>query len=334
MKEIHVQVNPYLEYMNSILLTGRYNEITTPYIGYGLMTADINPYTTRVKHFFEKYCCDPVYPHIESMIPGGFTFSRPVELMLSLGNNTDFSMQYPLSDLCVTYCGGHSKIHELLYLLKDLERKSGYFSFFEKEKCYYDPFIEKATQVVNEHPYIAILEEMYGKTQNSYHYVISSLMLGNFGISFGDKETQKADIFSVFTTDHFSLSAAILFHEFSHPFINPLTEKYADIVKEYESAYELLKQYKLPGFRSGYGDWNECVNEHFVRAMVIYLLQKLGLPGTAEEMLYNDLHRGYKYIPLLLEQYEYYENHRDRYPNFDSFYPDLIKVFSQDPRHI
>lgn len=42
MKEINVYVNPYLEYMNGILLTSRYNEITKSYIGYGLMTTEVN----------------------------------------------------------------------------------------------------------------------------------------------------------------------------------------------------------------------------------------------------------------------------------------------------
>ena len=106
-------------------------------------------------------------------------------------------------------------------------------------------------------------------------------MVGNYGISFMDGRTKKANIFAVFTTDDFSLSPSVLLHEFSHPFINPLTEKYADIVREYGKTYDLLKQYKMPGFKSGYGDWNECVNEHFVRAMVIHLLEKCGLNNMA-----------------------------------------------------
>ncbi len=79
MKTFNVQVNPYLEFMNSILLTSRYNEMTTPYIGYGLMNwwtdvlmnwctdvlmnwwidelmnDDKNEYTDAVKAFFEPY---------------------------------------------------------------------------------------------------------------------------------------------------------------------------------------------------------------------------------------------------------------------------------------
>ncbi len=330
MKQIDVQVNPNLEYMNSILLTSRYNEITKKHIGYGLMNENVNEYTNHIRCFFEKHLEDPIYSYIESLIPNGFTFSRPVELMLSLGDNMDFVRQYPLSDLCIKYCGGLPTIHNLLDMLKTFERKTGYFTFFEQTKNYYDLIIDRAREVVNKYPYISLLENEYGMEQNSYNYVITSLMVGNFGIYFADERTKKTSMFSVFTTDDFSISPSILLHEFSHPFINPLTERYADAVKKYEDTYELLKQYKLPGFRSGYGDWNECVSEHFVRAMVIHLLQKCGLTDMADQMLNNDLSLGYKYIPFILEQYQYYDNNRNTYPDFESFYPVLLKVFSQN----
>ena len=330
MNQINVQLNPNLEFMNSILLTSRYNEMTKKYIGYGLMTEQSNAYTNRIKSFFEKHLNHPIYPYIESLIPNGFTFSRPVELMLSLGSSMDFSIQHSLSELCIHYCGGLQAIQKLLQMLKKFERDMGYFAFFEENKAYYNYVIDRANSVANQYPYISLLENEYGKEQNSYNYVISSLMVGNFGISFLDEKMNKMSIFSVFTTDDYSTSPSVLFHEFSHPFINPLTEKFADVVKEYENAYELLKPYKLPGFGSGYGDWNECVNEHLVRAMVIHLLQKCGLEEMSAKMLDNDLHFGYRYIPLILKQYRYYDNHRDTYPDFESFYPVLLPVFSQN----
>lgn len=89
-------------------------------------------------------------------------------------------------------------------------------------------------------------------------------------------------------------------------------------------------KYKLPGFMSGYGDWLECVNEHFVRAMVIHLLRKCDLQEAAEEMLDYDLQKGYKYIPLILEKYEYYDANRIVFKNFEMFYPELIKVFGEN----
>ncbi len=55
MKKINISVNPYLELINSVLLTGRYNEITAPFIGYGLMNDAENEYTYAIKSFFAEY---------------------------------------------------------------------------------------------------------------------------------------------------------------------------------------------------------------------------------------------------------------------------------------
>lgn len=157
-------------------------------------------------------------------------------------------------------------------------------------------------------------------------------MKGNFGIVFEDAETKQAHLHAVLSTYGFSISPNILFHEFSHPFINPLTEQYAEEVAKYQEAYDRLKPFKLPGFQSGYGDWQECVNEHLVRAMVIHLLRRCGLYKEAEKQLQQDFALGYRYIPLLLESYENYDRNRELYPDFKSYYPKLLKVFLEDFR--
>lgn len=142
-----------------------------------------------------------------------------------------------------------------------------------------------------------MLEAEFGTRQHAYRYVVSALMKGNFGLHFPRREGCESDLFSVFSTDSLSLSPAILLHEYAHPFINPLTEKYRSLVYTHQNAYEWLSKYKLPDYRSGYDGWEECVNEHLVRAMTIHLLRRCGYTDTAEQMLRNDLYCGYKYIP-------------------------------------
>lgn len=329
-KEIVIQVNPFLELINSILLTSGYNEITKPLVGYGLMTEESNEYTEAIKKFFGKYQNHKIYEFIENMIPNGFTFSRPVEIALSLSGSTDFTLQYPLSSLCIKYSSGISQINELLALLKDFAKQSNYFDFYHKNLKFYNILFKKASKLVKCHPFVTLLENEYGKEQASYNLVLSSLMVGNFGIFFANNDTKQYDLFSVFATDNFSLSPAILLHEYSHPFINPLTTKYSDLVKKYQSAHEKLTAYKLPDYHSGYGDWEECVNEHLVRAMVIHLLQKCELYEAANQLLQNDLYCGYRYIPLILEKYNFYDNHRYLYKDLESYYPELLEVFACD----
>jgi hypothetical protein len=329
-KRFNIQVNPYLEFMNSILLTGRYNEITAPYIGYGLMTEDKNAYTDTIKEFFRPYQSEPIYRMTESMITCGFTFSRPVELMLCLDNSENFEIRFPLSQFCIQCCGGPERIKALLDEIKSFYKKTNYFKFFKSVKSFYNPILKKVSESLSAYPFINIIEDEFGSIQNSYNYVLSSLMNGNFGINFVDDKTKKADLFSVFTTNDYSLSPGILFHEYSHPFINPLTDKYYELAQKYSDAYEKLKKYKLPDFHSGYGDFKECINEHFVRAMAINLLKKINLTEMAEQHLREDLYCGYKFIPAILDLYDRYDADRTAFPDFDSFYPELLKVFNQD----
>lgn len=329
MKQFNIQVNLYLEFINSILLTSNYNAITKPHVGYGLMTEDVNEYTTAITSFFENYKQHKIYAFIENMIPNGFTFSRPVELALSLGNSSDFSIQHPISDLCVKYCGGINKINQLLKLETELAKDSNYFDFFSDMKKFYLPILDKINKEIVKLPYISLIESQYGKEQNSYNFVVSSLMKGNYGICFANKDSYKMDMFSVFSTDDFSLSPTVILHEYSHPFINPLTEKHIELVQKYEEAYEWLKPYKLPDYKSGYGDWAECVNEHLVRTMVIHLLKKSNYTDLANEVLKNEQLCGYKYVPLILEKYEYYDKNRSLYHTFESFYPQVLSVFAQ-----
>jgi hypothetical protein len=101
------------------------------------------------------------------------------------------------------------------------------------------------------------------------------------------------------------------------------------LVKKYCQAYEWLKKYKLPNFQSGYGDWDECVNEHIVRAIAIYLAAKLGEKEYASKHLDYDMKIGYKYLPALLDKFQYYEKHRDIYKTINDFYPELIEVFAE-----
>lgn len=327
-KEFTVCVHPCLELINSILLTSKYNEITKPFVGYGLMSEAENEYTAAVTSFFYEYRHHQIYGKIEAMIPYGFTFSRPVEIALCLGASKDLILKYNPSDLCVRYSGGMECIQEFLGLLRQFADETKYFSFFGKAVRFYAPILEKVEKKIREYPFISMLEQEYGKEQGTYNYVVTTLMKGNFGIHFIDAATQKTDMFSVFSTDDFSLSPAVLFHEYSHPYINPLTEKYSKIADGYYEAYELLQPYKLPDYLSGYGDWQECINEHFVRSMAVHLMKKCRLDKEAEQLLQNDLDRGYKYMPLILERYEFYDSNRDKYIDFESFYPELLKVFS------
>ena len=319
-----------MELINGILLTSRYNELTRPYVGYGLMTEEENDSPLPSKPFFKPYREHKIYKVLEAMIPNGFTFSRPVELALAFDESGDFSFRFPLSSLCIAYSGGLGADSGICRPASRLAKESGYFDFFSNAgRFLFAPISKRARETVGARPFAArCWKPNSGRGSTPTSYVVSVLMKGNFGLHFPASRRLRIRSFSVFSTDSLSLSPAILLHEYAHPFINPLTEKYRSLVYTHQNAYEWLSKCKLPDYRSGYDGWEECVNEHLVRAMTIHLLRRCGYTDTAEQMLRNDLYCGYKYIPLLLERYCAYDGMRRTYPNFESYYPELLSVFS------
>lgn len=64
--------------------------------------------------------------------------------------------------------------------------------------------------------------------------------------------------------------------------------------------------------------------------MEIHLLIICDRKDEANHWLELHLSKGYKYIPKILEQYNYYEMNRKKYKTFGDFYPTLLKVFENE----
>lgn len=118
--------------------------------------------------------------------------------------------------------------------------------------------------------------------------------------------------------------------EFSHPLVNPLTESHPDLEDAYREAYQRLKPYKLAGIASGYGDWQECINEHIVRAIATHLTKNCCGAAEAQRWQEWDFRLGYRYMPVLLTQLDCYEEQRQKYPTFADYYSSSMRVFSEE----
>lgn len=340
MERVSVYVDENLEFLLSVLLAADYDTLLLQRFGFQMLRVPQDAYARQIRAFFAPHRRHPVFALLREMPEKGFFFNRPVELMLSLEDAGCFRVLHPLSELCVSYSGGLEQIRRFLFELGQLYESSGYRMFFEGHADRYTDFLEQVRQQAEQFQIDRRLEQMYGHAFDAGAIVVTSLLCGNYGIRFSDPKTGSLDAYAVFADSKISenpeenefsggaLSLYMLFHEFSHPYINPLTEKYRELAGRYVDAYEKLKAYKLPGAQSGYGDWEECINEHFVRAMAIHLLRGCGFGAWAQSYYEQHMRQGYRYLPLILEAYRRYEANRDRYPDFEAFYPELLTVFS------
>ena len=118
----------------------------------------------------------------------------------------------------------------------------------------------------------------------------------------------------------------IIWHEFSHAFINPLSERHYPELMRHKDLYTPLSEQMD---QIGYTRWLDCANEHLIRAVTARLAHHHIGAEAGRQALRDESGRGFRYIHALARRLEEYENHREAYPTFASFFPRLIAVFSE-----
>lgn len=285
---------------------------------------------------------------------------RAVDMMQRLREQNGIGYDAPMSlalhlrllpDGGVEYIGGeHSldsrfegvDIEALTEAVSDFARQSRFKEFFDDHRPFYDEacndFVESVMPGFNEKWY----DEFYG-TESDEKFDIAVGFL-NSGNNYGLKRTLPAEPTEVFAIMGYVRRASdgrtsyaaqpdiylnILVHEFNHSFINHLiadgTDYRRDLQPAGEGLFEMCSQ--IMGWQA-YGDWPSVVNESIVRAAVIcYMLDNGSSAEAVREAILDEMRAGFVWIPELIAKLREYETHRDIYPTFASFYPQIIEFF-------
>ena len=135
-----------------------------------------------------------------------------------------------------------------------------------------------------------------------------------------DEETGKA-------FEKGELLASTLIHEFNHSFVNPRLEEEANkaLMEPVGNALYAMSE-RLMGWQA-YRNATTVLNESIVRAAVIIYMEENGF--TAEQVkaeMYDQLGRGFHWMPELVSALKEYTHHRDKYLSFNDFYPEIAKT--------
>ncbi|CEN24296.1 DUF4932 domain-containing protein [Paeniclostridium sordellii] len=334
---INAEVNLQVEMMNIILYNSKYNDICKNIIGFEPIVDEKNSYTEEIDLYFRKFADHQIYAQLYKMIDKGFFLGRPMELSLSLNSSNYLESRYELSEQSVFMSGGETYIEKFTKLFNNFRKDSEFDKFFYKIQKHYCNSVSFMNNCLNIYPFVDELNEFFGTSNISYNFIISNLCKGNFGIYFKLKD--KIHVYSIYTCYGLDISdenndfdkeqlCNTVFHELSHPVINPLSEKYIRLINSYNSVYSYLKPYKDDKY-AGYNDWEECVNEHIIRAIGIYMLKKHNKKDYVNNRIEYEYELGYRYIKSIIKKLEYYENNREIYNTLDDFYPYIIDVFSE-----
>ena len=328
--QITVGVFPQVELISIVQTISTYQSVFS-----FLMAMDSSNYKSDVIKHFESYKNHPVVLMFNrlSLQPRMLNFSAPSNILLYTDRFLELRSDVELDDFVINRAGGMDSLRLFLSLLRDFAVQSSFNSFFQAHHDFYRAITVNTINNIGSIDYISEMESFYGKTQKSYNIILVTLYntvgFGNSLLCSDDKReiyntmgprSFNNTIPSYGTEDYLKY---MIRHEFSHPFINPLTEKYWDYVKDYSNNYDSLPEVARV---NNCGEWQECINEFLIGAITTQLAYSegydIGLQAYKLEKSIDII-----YLDKLMNRIKLYLSERDVFPTIESFYPNLLDVF-------
>ncbi len=331
--QISVGVFPQVELISIVQTISKYPTL----LGF-LMAKDSSEYKTDVINHFTPFKDHPAVQMFDrlSSQPRMLNFSAPSNIMLYTDKSLQLRDDIILDDFVINRIAGMDSLKVFLGLMQDFAIQSSFNEFFKDHQPYYLKIIENTVENLGPINYVHELESFYGQKQKSYNIVLVSLYNSvGFGNSLLCLNAQR-ELYSTigpkslidntpFFGDENILKQWIR-HEFSHPFVNPLTEKYWDYIKDYSAKFDSIPEIAR---KNVCGDWQECINEFSIRAITTYLGQsesdEAGLRSYEREKS-----RGVSNLDRLLKTIDYYQSNRDAFPTLESYYLNILDVYKEE----
>jgi len=327
--KLNVTIDPRIELLAAVQSLSDYGE------KFSLLTSLDFDYKNDMHQTFKPYAGHEAVKLFQEMSHDGFSFDAPPTVMLHLSAPPELAIELPFSDYLVTRAGGKEKLIRFVEELKDFSKQTDFMTFFQEHTAFYQTTVRSIEENLLDLDFVGVLEEYYGQSQHSYNIVPAPLFNGNYGPRIS-REDGTFDIFNIVSPrqikdgilyfgskDNFEHLA---WHEFSHSFVNPLGEKHREELAKYASLFEPIRS-KMTA--NAYGNWLTAVNEHVVRAVTTRLNHLHKSKEDGERVILGEKIYGFAYVEALCKKLEHYEENRDRYPTFTSFYSQLVKTFKE-----
>lgn len=289
-------------------------------VDYMLTYTNNEKYCNEFYNLYKKYCSKELIDYIRN---GGLdTFNRTLEIALSI--DTEYNIVE--NDYIIQRRKNNKKFdsYRLSKLLKEFVQSASFDEFYNNHIEYYKKVIDLFQLSLNKYVHFdeKMITDFYGYKLGEFEIKIYNFSRGGFGNQFGNKIIYVANMMP--TEDkkqiQFSdLQISSLFHEFSHPYCNPLGIKFF----QNEDMVCFFEESKENGLESCYNTPIIAINEYVVRAIQIYMISKYIDDERIKRSIEIQKRKGYNHIEELIQLLELKKN----YTNFEDFYKCEIVPF-------
>ncbi len=322
---INITVDPRVELVSIVQYLSQYNQ---------LMTEANFSYRSDVDQYFDQYRDHEAITMYDKMAKMGFIFSSPATFALGLTDSLFMDDDVLIPTHILSGSGGKDQLKDFSQALRDFSRTSNFSGFYNEHQDYYRENLLQVFTFLEQRDYDTEVQNYFGMEYNSFNVLPVPLYGGGGGFGPNVERGDSVDAYCILIPfddetqgdvplyGDKTVFRLLLRHEFSHSFVNRITAMNLDEVMKYE---HLLAPIQEDMDKLNYGTWVTCLNEHIVRAVTV----RLAYADSAREgskALYQELDEGFVYTRVLTEALKEYENNRDKYPDFISFYPKLLEA--------
>ncbi|WP_139902041.1 DUF4932 domain-containing protein [Clostridium thermarum] len=324
---INIMIDPRIELLSVVQFLSSYDE------KYDLITNENFAYKDVINNYFSQYSNHQVIKTFDKMSSEGFCFDAPPTAMLYLSNPLELFQVHELNNYLKKRSGG-KEFEKFISQLREFAIESSFDKFYNDNKEVYKNILEKNAKLLEGTSYINDIEKYYNLKNNSYNIILAPIFHpGGFGPKV-KSENGSHDVYSIqgpmFVQDNIPMFGDkdnfmyLVWHEFSHSFVNTLTEENINEVNKYIKLFDPLAD--VMG-KQAYNTWEVCVNEHIVRAVTSRLIYIHQGKDKYESAIAYEKSKGFIYVEDLANKLEEFERNKDKYKDFKEFYPELIEVF-------
>ena len=280
-------------------------------------------YSKKIEEHFGKFAShDAIKLFSQSgVLANGFTL--PIYFALQdLDENFVFNPNVDIND----------DMKKFVEALPDFAKITGFDDWFKSNQEFYEECIKQYSDMIDKSNFENAMQSFYGK---NYDTSINRgvVLLPSLSDCNGFVNTSHGQYCAVSSSEDFSKdkirftsqkaleegNAHTLWHEFSHPIINPLVSEYFKTHEEINLENEVTKSH---GMYHGEG----LINETIVEAIVCHILRSKKFNKDANERIQARKEVGQYLIQPLCEKLEQdYIPNKDKYKGFSEYFPQVME---------
>ena len=294
----------------------------------GLFIDEMPNYNNEFYKLYKENASEELIDYIKSYGMNG-NWNQPAYIALSLDENYNIVENETLTKEVIVQNEKFDK-NKVERLLKEFVSKSSYEDFYNKHKPLYDKIINAYQESMSKYNAFDnnFIQDFYGYQVGNMSIKLYNFTTGSMGALINDDQyyIQRVDNIGKDESNFvFKPKIFTMIHEFSHPYINPLVEKYFSNIDCSNIYKEITNNDKKDAIKNTYRASNKdkaykILMEYLVRTVAIVL----GSKYESKEILYKEIKNQIDYGFIHIEDLIKLFDRKDSYDTFEEFFKNEI----------